>query len=119
MQMALEYPVVSETALLDVMGPRRIRETAVDYAPTAQIRTKPTGFMDAYDFTLNPYRGCSFGCAYCYAAFLSRDAAKRDFVGPLGECERKRRCAPRQTQARLLGRQAHLYEQRHRPLPAH
>ena len=28
--------------------------------------------MDAYDFTLNPYAGCAFGCTYCYAAFFSR-----------------------------------------------
>ena len=37
--------------------------------------------MDAYDFTLNPYSGCSFGCTYCYAAFFSRDAEKRDAWG--------------------------------------
>ena len=37
--------------------------------------------MDAYDFTLNPYSGCSFGCTYCYAAFFSRDVAKRDSWG--------------------------------------
>ena len=28
--------------------------------------------MDAYNFTLNPYAGCAFGCTYCYAAFFSR-----------------------------------------------
>ena len=28
--------------------------------------------MDAYDFTLNPYAGCAFGCTYCYAAFFAR-----------------------------------------------
>ncbi|MYC34441.1 MAG: radical SAM protein [Chloroflexi bacterium] len=37
--------------------------------------------MDAYDFTLNPYSGCSFGCAYCYAAFFSRNEEKRDSWG--------------------------------------
>lgn len=37
--------------------------------------------MDAYDFTLNPYSGCSFGCTYCYAAFFSRDVEKRDSWG--------------------------------------
>ena len=37
--------------------------------------------MDAYDFTLNPYSGCSFGCTYCYAAFFSRDIEKQNSWG--------------------------------------
>ena len=65
----------------DARRPTRIGGATVAYAPTAQLLTKPTGFMDAYDFTLNPYSGCSFGCTYCYAAFFSRDVAKRDAWG--------------------------------------
>ncbi len=64
-----------------IAGPDHIGQAAVTYAPTAQLLTKPTGFMDAYDFTLNPYSGCSFGCTYCYAAFFSRDVEKRDSWG--------------------------------------
>ena len=37
--------------------------------------------MGEYDYTLNPYSGCFFGCTYCYAAFFSRDLAKRDDWG--------------------------------------
>lgn len=37
------------------------------------ILTRATGFMGEYDFTLNPYGGCSFGCTYCYAAFFSHN----------------------------------------------
>ena len=58
-----------------------VGQTAVSYAPARAILTRATGFMDAYDFTLNPYSGCSFGCTYCYAAFFSRDAEKRDSWG--------------------------------------
>ena len=69
----------------DVSRPTRIggreTETTIDYAPAREILTRATGFMDAYDFTLNPYSGCSFGCTYCYAAFFSRDAEKRDSWG--------------------------------------
>ena len=59
----------------------RTGQADVAYVSTGQLLTKATGFMDAYDFTLNPYSGCSFGCTYCYAAFFSRDAEKRDSWG--------------------------------------
>ncbi len=58
-----------------------IGQTAVAYAPAREILTRATGFMNAYDFTLNPYSGCSFGCTYCYAAFFSRDVKRRDSWG--------------------------------------
>ena len=59
----------------------RIGDVAVSYNPTREILTRATGFMDAYDFTLNPYSGCSFGCTYCYAAFFSGSKEKRDDWG--------------------------------------
>ncbi len=61
--------------------PSRIGHVNVYYIQAREILTRATGFMDAYDFTLNPYSGCSFGCAYCYAAFFSRDAERRDSWG--------------------------------------
>ena len=61
--------------------PSRIGDTKVSYAQAREVLTRATGFMNAYDFTLNPYSGCSFGCAYCYAAFFSRDKERRDTWG--------------------------------------
>ncbi len=61
--------------------PKLIGETTVEYIQAREVLTRGTGFMDAYDFTLNPYSGCSFGCTYCYAAFFSRDVEKRDSWG--------------------------------------
>ncbi len=61
--------------------PDSIGETSIAYNPAREVLTKATGFMDTYDFTLNPYSGCSFGCTYCYAAFFSRDVEKRDSWG--------------------------------------
>jgi DNA repair photolyase len=41
-----------------------IGNSEVYYKNVASILTPGKGFMDTYDFTLNPYSGCSFGCTY-------------------------------------------------------
>ncbi|MBS1724057.1 MAG: radical SAM protein [Armatimonadetes bacterium] len=56
--------------------PDRIGHARVSRRRVRQILTKPTGVLAGLDFTLNPYGGCSFGCAYCYAAFFQPDEAK-------------------------------------------
>jgi DNA repair photolyase len=32
----------------------------------SSILSPASGYIGAYDYTLTPYRGCSFACAYCY-----------------------------------------------------
>lgn len=55
--------------------------TEITYVKAGSILTEAKGFMEDYDFTLNPYSGCSFGCNYCYAAFFSRSAEEKDNWG--------------------------------------
>jgi len=59
----------------------KIGHASISYKNPSSILTKPSGFMDTYDYSLNPYSGCSFGCNYCYAAFFSRNKDKMDNWG--------------------------------------
>ncbi len=61
--------------------PPQLGHAAIADAPAREILTRATGFIGSYDFTLNPYSGCSFGCTYCYAAFFSRKPEERDGWG--------------------------------------
>ena len=59
----------------------RTGRVEVSSKPAREILMRATGFMGEYDYTLNPYSGCAFGCTYCYAAFFSRSAERRDTWG--------------------------------------
>lgn len=61
--------------------PEHMGHAQITYVSSASILTKATGFMSDYDYTLNPYSGCSYGCTYCYAAFFARDRQLQDNWG--------------------------------------
>ena len=55
---------------------KKLGQSNINYKDVSSILTKTSGFMKDYDFSINPYSGCSFGCTYCYAAFFVRDKEK-------------------------------------------
>lgn len=59
----------------------KIGQSSISYVQAGSILNQGNGFMDAYDYTLNPYSGCTFGCNYCYAAFFSRSEEEKNNWG--------------------------------------
>lgn len=53
----------------------------VDHSPARGILSKATGFIRAFDYTLNPFNGCVFACSYCYAAFFAPTQQLQDEWG--------------------------------------
>ena len=60
---------------------QRYRQLDLEFNDCQSILTKAAGFIGGFDYTLNPYSGCAFGCSYCYAAFFPRAPELRDSWG--------------------------------------
>jgi DNA repair photolyase len=55
----------------------------VEQVNASSIFSAATGFIKrgGFDWTCNPYVGCSFACKYCYAAFLPQNRRPREDWG--------------------------------------
>jgi DNA repair photolyase len=55
----------------------------MDLVTARSIFSPATGFIrrGGFDWTCNPYVGCSFGCVYCYAMFLPQNRRPKEDWG--------------------------------------
>ncbi len=61
--------------------PDKLGHASISYKPVGTLLNKTSGFMADYDYSLNPYSGCAFGCTYCYTAFFARDNEQKEQWG--------------------------------------
>jgi DNA repair photolyase len=73
-ELAMELPLVSEgSPALDRRGGVEFHEM-----PVRQILNRCTSPRMPFQWTINPYRGCEFGCVYCYARYTHEFLELRD-----------------------------------------
>src|SRR5215831_15622648 len=58
-------------------------DTTMEQVQARSIFSPATGFIrrGGFDWTCNPYLGCSFGCTYCYAMFLPQNRRPKEDWG--------------------------------------
>ncbi|MCC7434228.1 MAG: radical SAM protein [Methanoregulaceae archaeon] len=61
--------------------PRVSEHLDVRWSETSPVLNRGTGHLRDYDFAVNSYRGCQFGCSYCYAALFVPDEQDRKAWG--------------------------------------
>lgn len=67
--------------LIPMAKVNHLGQSEIAYKSAHSILTPTSGFLESYDYSLNPYSGCAFGCTYCYAAFFTWEKEKQDNWG--------------------------------------
>jgi DNA repair photolyase len=61
--------------------PERLGIAAIGIRDKAKVLHDVSAYWERFDYSLNPYVGCGFGCSYCYAAFFVPDARQQQDWG--------------------------------------
>ena len=72
------------------------------------ILSKASGYISAFDYTLNPYKGCAFACDYCYAAFFADSFSRMEAWGDWVEAKGNAVELLRRFGARLTGKSIYM-----------
>jgi DNA repair photolyase len=82
----------------------------MDLIDARSIFSPATGFIrrGGFDFTCNPYVGCTFGCSYCYAMFLPQNRRPKDDWGRWVQAKRNAVALAGRQAPKLTGRALYL-----------
>ena len=58
--------VVALLAICTIGKDSRVMAADIRQIQVKSILSPASGYIGAYDYTVNPYTGCHFGCSYCY-----------------------------------------------------
>ena len=106
----------------DVDPTRELREVEYLHVRARSIISEvPRASRMPFRYTINPYRGCSHACTYCFARptheYLGLNGA-RGLRAAHRRQDQRGRAARRRARAAELGRRAHRDGHEHRSLPA-
>ncbi|MGH9378200.1 MAG: radical SAM protein [Terriglobia bacterium] len=76
----LEIPSLTGIARMASLSPEVRERAQVSYfeLPARSILNRSAGKRMPFAWTINPYRGCEFGCKYCYARYTHEFMEMRD-----------------------------------------
>src|SRR5574341_2424391 len=74
----LNLPILKESRMVEALESKKLKWN-ISLIESRSILSK-TG-ISGFDYVINCYRGCSFGCLHCYASFMKKFTGHKEKWG--------------------------------------